>query len=339
MKKPQVVFFLGMRTRDSVLADEDLRRLQKIARVRLVSNPAKRKLSQEEVVSICRDTPVVVTTWGGPPLTRKVLDGCPALKLFARLGGSLRGNIDTAAWQRGIRVVTAADAQGRIIADLTVSLILAGLHRFPFYVRQQSGPGALHDVIDAKRVPQRSLIGKRVGLVGVGAVSRHVVQLLQPFACSIAAFDPYVKAAAFASLGIRRMTRLAELCAWSEVLSVHAALTPETRGMINRTAIRRLPVGALLVNTSFGELIDQRALAERLRRRDLFACLDMVEGGMPGPRDPLRHEPHCMITPTISFYSDGVRLMGRQIVDELVRFLCGKPLKHEVWQNTLKTRA
>ncbi|GEM_PF-6732244 len=62
-------------------------------------------------------------------------------------------------WQRGIRVSSTIDAQRRLVADLTPALILSGLHRIPYYVRQQLGGGPMNQMIDAQLVPQRCLIG------------------------------------------------------------------------------------------------------------------------------------------------------------------------------------
>ena len=329
--------WLGSRRREQLVSDADLDRLRAVADLRI--RQAEPAMDAEEVIAATGDACVVIGTWGAPSYTAEVLAGCPSLRLFAQLGGSVRNSIDPSAWDRGVAVVTAVNAQGRLLADLTLALILAGLHRLPFYVRQQWSGAPLDPVVDDRLVPQRTLIAKPVGLLGFGSIARHLTRHLRSFDCPVATYDPYVDDEVLAGLGVSRAERVDELCARSEVLSVHAAHTGETSGLLDAAALARLPHGALVVNTSYGELIDRPALEQRLREGSLFACLDMVDGDMPSAFDALRYYPTCMITPTISGRSDGVLMMGAQIVDEVLRFLAGQPLAHAVDAAQLATRA
>ena len=337
MGKPKVVFWLGNRDLDLLATEADLARLKQVAEFHCLR--AKTNMAANEVADAAGGAVAVISSWGAPNYTTEVLDLCTDLKLFARIGGSLQGAIDRSAWDRGVRVVTSVDAQGFLLADLTLGLMLAGLHRFPFYVRQQWGGGPLQSRIDAERVPQRSLIGKRVGLLGFGAIGQHVARLLVPFDCEVRACDPHISDEVFAEHGVVRAEHMDVLCEWSEVLSFHAAHNVHTDKILSREALARLQPGALVVNTSYGELIDMDALSERLETGTLFACLDMVAGGMPGGLDRLRYHPNCMITPTISGHSDGIVRMGRQVIDEVIRFLQGEQLLHEVEKTRLDSRA
>ncbi len=337
MGKPKVLFWVGNRKRDLLATDEDVKRLEAEASLSIVQGAPN--MPAGDVVEQSRGAVAVISSWGAPDYTADVLGGCPDLRMFARIGGSVKNVIDLSAWDRGIRVVSSVDAQGFLVADLTLSLMLAGLHRLPFYVRQQWGGGPLDRAIDPERVPQRSLIRRQVGLLGFGAIARHVARLLQPFLCRVRACDPYVPDKTFQFFGVERVGSVHELCAQSEVLSIHAPFLPQTEGILSREAIDCLQPGVLVVNTSYGELIDMPALEERLREGTLFACLDMVAGGMPGGLDSLRYYPNCFITPTVSGNSDGIALMSRQVIDEVIRFLRGQPLQFELVKGELATRA
>lgn len=334
--KGKVVVWFG-RKQQYLMRQADVDRLREHAEVVLYD--AAPGLTDEETAQMTGDASAVITTWDAPYYSERVLDRCPNLRFYGRIGGSVQDVIDHGAWDRGIRVVSAVDAQGLLLADLAVSLMLSGVHRFPFFVRQQWGGAKFERVIDQERVPQLTLLEKRVALLGFGAIARHVAALLKPFGCKLSAYDPFVPDAEFERLGVERKTSVAELCRNADVVSVHAAFRESTRGLLGREAIGNLPDGSLIVNTSFGELIDLPALEERLRDGTLFACLDMVEGGMPGPLDRLRYYVNCQITPTISSYSDGVLLMGRQIVDETIRFLNNEPLQHIFTKQALGYRA
>lgn len=337
MSKPKLLVWLS-RPIETFFSTADVDRMQSEMELQCINMEGK-QYSEEEIIQLSKDTEVIITTWLSPRYTSHVLDHCPSLRFYGRVGGTVRKAIDSSAWDRGIKVVTSVDAQGLLLADLTLSLMLSGLHRFSYYTRMQWGGGELDKVIDHHRVPQRSLIEKNVGLLGFGAIARHVTDLLKPFRCKIHAYDPFVPDDVFKNYGVTRVESVEKLCEQSEVLSVHAAYREETHGLLSREAIHRLPVGSLVVNTSFGELIDTPALEERLSEGSIFACLDMVSGGMPGPLESLRYYPNCQLTPSISAYSDGVLHMGRQVVDEAIRFISGKPLEHEVIKESLAFRA
>lgn len=337
MRKPKALIWLG-RDKETFFDPHDLEQLAQVANLHFIEVAGKR-YTEEETIAVSKDVELVITTWTAPTYTRHVLDHCPELRFYGRVGGSLRKAIDPAAWERDIKVVTSVDAQGMLLADLTLSLMLSGLHRFSFYTRMQWGGGPMDKVIDHDLVPQRTLLGKSVGLLGFGAIARHVSSMLKPFNCRIYAYDPFIPEEKFAELGVMPTNSVEELCEQVEVLSIHAAFREETRALLSRKAIERLPAGSLVVNTSYGELIDLDALQDRLRDRTLFACMDMVTGGMPGPTDSLRYYPNCQITPSISAYSDGVLHMGSQIVNEAIRYISGKPLEHEVRKESLAFRA
>ena len=110
---------------------------------------AERDVSDESVCDDSRNPVAVISSWGAPIYSAEILDGCPDLSMSVRIGGSVKGVIDTSAWDRGIQVSSTVDAQGLLVADLTLGLILSGLHRFPYYVRQQLGGGPLDPMIDA----------------------------------------------------------------------------------------------------------------------------------------------------------------------------------------------
>jgi phosphoglycerate dehydrogenase-like enzyme len=337
MSKPKLLIWLG-RPEETFFRREDLERLRTVAEITMIE-VAGQRYSEEETIRATGDSELIITTWTAPQYTEQVLKQCPNLRFYGRVGGSLNKAIDPSAWDLGVKVVTSVDAQGLLLADLTLSLMLSGLHRFSYYTRMQWGGGPLDKVIDHVRVPQRTLIEKRVGLLGFGAIAKHVTELLKPFRCQIHAYDPFMPDEVFERYGVFRADSIERLCEQVEVLSIHAAYREETRGLLSREAIGKLPVGSLVVNTSYGELIDTEALKDRLRDREIFACLDMVAGGMPGPLDSLRYYPNCQVTPSISAYSDGVLHMGRQVIDEAIRYISGQPLKHEVSKESLAFRA
>jgi phosphoglycerate dehydrogenase-like enzyme len=298
------------------------------------------------VIDASAGAQVVISGWGAPTYGDDVLAACPDLRLFVRLGGSLRIGFEgdrmvvgPSAWERGVKVSTAGEAQGQLMADLVLALILAGLHQFPLYGRHQWGVEPLRRD-HGLAWPQRTLHTRTVGLDGFGAIGRHVARLLAPWACTVLVYDPFVAPETVAAYGATAVASLSELCARSDVLVPLVPAGPVTNRSIGAAELAALRDGSLVVNISWGEIVDLDALEAELRRGRLAACFDNAPVEAQGHPERLRYLPHFFLTPSISGFSDGVaRLMGRQVVDEVVRFVRGQPLHHEVRPEHLRHRA
>jgi D-3-phosphoglycerate dehydrogenase len=181
-----------------------------------------------------------------------------------------------AAAARGIAVVSLKGeaeflAGVTATAELAWGLIVALLRRI----------GPAFDSVRARqwdrdRFVGRELKGKRLGLLGLGRLGRMVARYGLAFGMDVTAHDPY---AADWPSDVARAADLGALLAASDVLSLHAALTPETRGMIGAAALARLPRGAWLVNTARGDLVDEAALIAALESGQLAgAAVDVLAG-------------------------------------------------------------
>ncbi|WP_369268583.1 NAD(P)-dependent oxidoreductase, partial [Streptomyces harbinensis] len=140
--------------------------------------------------------------------------------------------------------------------------------------------------------------------------------------------DPYADPAALPA-GVR-VVELPELLASSEVLSLHARLTPETAGLIGAAELAALPRGAVVVNCARGGLLDYRALAAALHDGQLFAAALDVYDVEPLPADhPLRGAPHLVLTPHLAGASRAVaERAARMVAAEADRWRRGEPLLH-----------
>jgi D-3-phosphoglycerate dehydrogenase / 2-oxoglutarate reductase len=148
-----------------------------------------------------------------------------------------------------------------------------------------------------------------VGLVGLGAVGLRVAELLRAFGSTVLAHDPYASAEAAERVGVR-LVELPELLSRSDVVSVHARLTPETKQMIDAVALAAMRPGAVLVNTARGELVDTRAVDAALESGKLRAAvLDVFDPEPPSPDDPLPRRPNVFATPHLAGAS-------RQVAEE-----------------------
>ncbi|HEV2677690.1 MAG TPA: 2-hydroxyacid dehydrogenase [Aliidongia sp.] len=279
----------------------------------------------EEVLEIARGCAVFITHIA--PLSGEMLDALPDLKLIAiSRGGPI--NIDVAAArQRGIAIVNAPGRNASAVAEFTVGLILSQTRNI---TRSHADLSAGRWRGDLYRI---DLVGDElcelvVGLIGYSHIGRRVAQLLRPFGCRILISDPYVElSAADQEAGIQKVG-LDELLDRCDVVSLHARVTPETRGMIGAPQIARMKRNAYLINTARGELVDYRALEAALETGRLGgAALDTFDAEPPDPRASLLGLRNVTLTPHISGASiKTVRYSAEMIAREVDRFLKGQPL-------------
>lgn len=243
------------------------------------------------------------------PVTAEVLK---AGRGSLRVVGVTRGgpvNVDlAAATEAGIPVVHLPGRNLGAVAEYTVGTMICAMRGLPAAAAELAagrwdGTGFRFDRVGLE------LRAATVGLIGLGAVGLRVAQLLAAFGTRVLAHDPYADSAAAAVVGAR-LVGLAELLAESDVVSLHARLTEQTRRLIDATALAAMRPGALLVNTARGELVDSAALDAALASGRLGgAVLDVFDPEPPAPDDPLPARPSVFATPHLAGAS-------RQVAEE-----------------------
>ena len=277
-------------------------------------------------------TEILVTGWGCPRLDAAALDAAPKLRAVLHAAGSVKGFATPEVWRRGIAVSSAADANAVPVAEYTLAMILlAGKDVFLRREQLRAGrPSAGWGV-----VPGIGNHGRRVGVIGASRIGRRVIELLRPFDLRPALSDPYVDEAGAAALGVPLLP-LDELLRTSEIVSVHAPETPETRHLLGRRELALMPDGAILLNTARGSLVDHDALLAELRTGRLSAILDVTDPE-PLPADsPLLGLPNVFVTPHLAG-SQGNELarLGEAVVAEARRVAAGERLAHPVAEREL----
>jgi len=207
-----------------------------------------RPLEERELVDLVRGCWGLIV--GLDPVTAAVLDAGP-LRVVVRFGSGT-DNIDlAAAGQRGAKVASTPGANARSVAELTIGLLLALARHLVLHDREvRSGAWSRHTGIE--------LAGRRLGIVGYGAVGRQVAAIARALGMEVVASDPFVREADVPLVDLKA------LLTSSDAVTLHAPLADDTRGMIGAAELARMRPHALLVNTSRGGLVDERALAETL---------------------------------------------------------------------------
>jgi D-3-phosphoglycerate dehydrogenase len=165
-----------------------------------------------------------------------------------------------------------------------------------------------------------------LGLVGFGNIPRQLAPKAKAFGLRVITYDPYaapdlVKAAGVESVG------LDQLLAMSDYVSIHAPLTPDTRGLFNAETFRKMKPGALLINTARGPLVDEAALAAALDSGHVGgAALDVLAVEPPPKDHPLLGRDNVILCPHTAFYSvDALNELQTKCASDVARVLSGEP--------------
>ncbi|WP_246505385.1 phosphoglycerate dehydrogenase [Microvirga antarctica] len=245
--------------------------------------------SEDEVLAALQGVHGVIA--GPEPYSRRVLESLPDLRAIARTGVGYDEIDVAAATERGVAVCTTLGTNDRAVADLTVGLMIA-LAR---------GIVPAHADIADRGLFQRpnaiDFSGKTVGLVGTGAIGRHVARRVRAFDCAVLLYD-VTQDPAFAREVDGSYVDFERLLRKSDFISLHLPLSPRTRNIINTDALMRMKRSAFLVNTARGGVVDEHALWRALSDGVIAgAALDVFEKEPLVAESPLRSLPNVILTP------------------------------------------
>ncbi|HVE14894.1 MAG TPA: phosphoglycerate dehydrogenase, partial [Elusimicrobiota bacterium] len=241
------------------------------------------------------------------PVDDALLAKLPELKVISKFGVGLDGLDLEALERRGVQLAWTGGTNSRSVAELALMMIIALLRRVP-------AASAELKAGTFRQTKGNTLSGKTVGLVGGGAVGRDLARLLAPFDVRILCSDPAPDHAALNALDIETV-ELDALLRESDVVSVHAPLTPGTRGLIGAKNLALMKPSAILINTARGGLVDETALKEALKAGKLAgAGLDVFE--VEPPKDAeLFALPSVLATPHIGGSTEeAILAMGRAAI-------------------------
>lgn len=236
------------------------------------------------------------------PVTRRVLEECPGLRVVVRYGVGLDVVDLDAAAELGVAALNVPDYGSREVADHATALLLSLLRGVPAWSAAAASGSwpARGDLPDP-----RELADCAVGLLGFGAIAQQVARRLRAFDVVVLASDPFVAPHVAAGAGVE-LVDPGQLWSRSTAVSVHVPLTPDTRGSVGAEQLDAMPRGGFLVNTARGGLVDRAALEAALASGQLAgAGLDVWWTEPADPDDPLLRDPRVLVTPHVAWMSTG----------------------------------
>ena len=260
-------------------------------------------------------------TRGGIRVTREIMAASTRLRVVGVHGVGCDHVDLQAAKELGKVVLNTPSALTETVAEMTLALMLALTRRVVSAdraVRAGEWTRKYGDLIGSE------LMGKTVGIIGLGRIGAAVASRLTPFRVELLYHDVIERSELEAELGIRRV-ELDALLGESDIITLHTPLTPGTRALISKREFHLMRTGVYLVNTSRGKVIDQRALVEALETGKVAgAALDVFEEEPLDPADPLASMGNVILTPHLGASSrEAMRRMAVQVAEGVVEVLRG----------------
>jgi D-3-phosphoglycerate dehydrogenase len=227
-------------------------------------------LKDEALVEAIRQVAPDVLVVRGTRVTEPMLDVGP-VKLVVRAGAGYNTIDVAAASKRGIYVSNCPGKNSIAVAELAFALILALDRRIADnVVALRQGTWNKKEFSKA-----RGLFGRTLGLIGVGKIGQEMIPRARAFGMPVVAWSRSLTSERAADLGVELMPSPKAVAAAADVVSVHLALKPETRNLIDAEFFDAMREGAYFINTARGEVVDQLALVNAIRHRGIRAGLDV----------------------------------------------------------------
>ena len=247
-----------------------------------------------------------------------VIEASPKLRAISKMGTGVSEIAVDAATARGIPVTNTRGRNAEAVAQHTVGLIYALARRIP-----QNDATLRRGGWDKAVLTHAQLDGRTLGIVGFGSIGRRVAEIMRPLDMTVLAYSPRVPASEMPEWVAR--VDLDTLTAESDIVSLHAELTPETRHMFDAARLARMKRSAYLINTGRGALVDEDALVAALTDGTIRgAALDVFRKEPTPPDNPLLKLPNTVLTAHIGALTVETEAAGSKgTVDNLLAMLDG----------------
>ena len=250
---------------------------------------------EEELIRTCKEADGLLSQYA--VLTRRVFEHLPKCKVVARYGVGVDSVDLKAATDLGIIVANVPDYCIDEVSDHAIALILSLMRKTAFFnAKVKSGQWDFRSGIPIHRIR-----GKTLGLIGSGKIGLEVAQKLSSFGVHVIAFDPYLKTS---PQGIE-LKNFDAVLKESDFISIHCPLNDSTRHLIGEKEFKKMEKKPILINTSRGPIIDEKALIQALEEGLITgAGLDVLEKEPPDSVNPMLAMENVILSPHVGFYSE-----------------------------------
>lgn len=284
------------------------------------NDTGRQAYTKEELIEHIKDVDILVTGWKTPRIDEDVLKAANRLKIHAHTGGTVATMICKEEYDRGIIVLSGNDLFAKSVAEGCLAYTLMSLR-------------CLYDEVNSiknngwRRVPgtNSGIIGKKIGIVGYGAIAKYYIDLLKWFQPEILVASRYITKEDAKQRGVR-IASAEEIFETCDVISLHAALNKENRGMITGELMKKIKPGALFVNTARAGIVDEEAMIQELKTGRFRAVLDVYHQE-PLPADSqLRNLDNVLLFPHMAGPTFDMReKVTLKLAEDIRAILEGRP--------------
>lgn len=325
MSRPNLIVCAGQELFDSFFPSIQKKRLTRLFGWNLdgARNPAalKNKLGKIDAL---------ITTWDSPKFSEDLLELAPQLRVIAHCGGEVKSRFTPELFEK-LTITNAADPMARATAEMGAALLLYSARNIDHY--REALRARSNRVYEDLHLHgnHEAVLGREIAMIGFGRIGRALIDLLRGFDLKWVVYDPYAPRSVAKGYPVRFVS-LPTLLSRAGLLVLTAALTDETRGLLNRERLAHLPDGAAIINIARGGLIDLAALTKEVRKKRLRCALDVTDPQEPLPvGHPIRTLPGAIVTPHIAASNLRVRQQIADVVmDDLESFFAGRGVKNRV---------
>ena len=258
---------------------------------------------------------------GDSVISKDSLEDANELRLVQKAGVGINTIDLTACTKRGIYVCNLPGVNAIDVAEYVIGAMISGLRDFPRMDKAarmaawNERPGLIGE----------RLTGKKVGIIGLGGIGREVVRLLKPFNVKILAYDPYISEEISQKLEVKK-TDLETLLRESDIVTIHAPLTEETRGLLGKRELSLMKPTAILINTARGSIVNEDALYYALKNGWIkFAVIDVWAEEPLKPGNPLFELENVQLSiHTASWTCQAFENLMRLSAENVIRIIKGE---------------
>jgi len=294
------------------LEEEHIKKLRSLSDLEIFEEPPKKP---DELKERIRAADIVIVGWTN--LTKNIIDSAKKLKMISIWATTCHYVDLEAARERGIVVTHVPGYATEAVAEHAFALLLAAIRRLPSADKHvRTGD------FDWRPFGGSELAGKTLGIIGTGAIGCRVAEIAKAFKMQILGYDKYPNLKRAEEIGMKYVD-LYTLLKESDFVTLHVSLTSETERLIGKKEIEAMKKGAVIINTSQGKVINEKALVDALKSGKLsFACLDVFEEEPPAKDNPLFKLDNVILSPHIGFHTvEAAKRCTDICIDNVVKFL------------------
>jgi D-3-phosphoglycerate dehydrogenase len=297
------------------LEEEHIKKLESLGDLEIFKEPPK---TVDELKERIGTADIAIVGW--TDLTKEVIDSAKRLKMVSIWATTCHYVNLEAAKEKGIVVTHVPSYATEAVAEHVFALLLAAIRKLRLADEHVRRGG-----FDWRPFGGSELAGKTLGIIGTGAIGCRVAEIAKGFKMQILAFDKYPNVKRAEEIGMKYVD-LYTLLRESDFVTLHVTLTSETEQMIGKKEIGAMKKGAVIINTSQGKVIDEKALIDSLKSGKLaYAGLDVFAEEPPSKDNPLFKLGNTMLSPHIGFHTvEAAKRCTDICVDNVAKFIKGQ---------------